>query len=265
MAKITHIIPGLTNGVTYYGKVFSVNPKKRANGRADLTVFAAVPSEFPAEPTAYTLIAKYTSSQTWVAPEDGWFKIEVHGASGTGGYSSSDYEYEYSDDPDEHVEKYWGQTGGSGGGSGYAASIVKLKAGDIVVLSPGAVGVVSSATVTSSYNTEYSHSLQVTGAGNGTKPSGATKSATTGKGGSGGVASGGNSENINGSAGKNGAYSKYDYSNYTCSGPAGGAPGHVDGNTGGAGGGFKGLTASSIAPGSGKAGFIKISRGNTNL
>lgn len=44
MAKITHNVTGLTNGVTYYGKVFSVNPKKRANNRADLTVFTAVPA-----------------------------------------------------------------------------------------------------------------------------------------------------------------------------------------------------------------------------
>lgn len=50
MAKITHTIHGLTNGVTYYGKVYSVNPKKRANNRADLAVFAAIPSAFPEEP-----------------------------------------------------------------------------------------------------------------------------------------------------------------------------------------------------------------------
>ena len=43
-------IAGLTNGVTYYGKVFSVNPKERINSRADLTVFAAVPAAHPKIP-----------------------------------------------------------------------------------------------------------------------------------------------------------------------------------------------------------------------
>lgn len=44
MAKIEHIFENLTNGATYYGKVFTVNPKKRVNNRADLMVFAAVPA-----------------------------------------------------------------------------------------------------------------------------------------------------------------------------------------------------------------------------
>ena len=258
MAKITYIIPGLTNGVTYYGKVFSVNPKKRANGRADLTVFAAVPSAFPAEPTDYTLIAKYTTSQTWVAPEDGWFKIEIHGASGNGGMCNSDYEYDY----DADIEEVWGHTGGSGGGGAYVCSAFKLKAGDVLTLVRGTVGSDTSVTAESSMET-YS-TMVATSGGNGTKASGTTSGATKGQGGRGGVASGGNITNVNGSAGSNGAYHKYDYG-ATVNGPAGGAPGHADGNTGGRGGGFKGTTAASISPGSGSAGFIKISRGNTNV
>lgn len=261
MAKITHIIPGLTNGVTYYGKVFSVNPKKRANGRADLTVFAAIPSAFPAEPTDYTLIAKYTTSQTWVAPEDGWFKIEVHGASGKGGSAARDTS---TDDDDNTI--YQGGSGAGGGGSAYVCSAVKLKKGDVIALVCGAVGSDTTATVTSSVET-YGSMKATSGANGGSAwwNNGFPNGYNGGTGGVGGTASGGNVSNVNGGKGSNGSTTDWEESKSSvdAAGGTGGAPGHSDGNHGGTGGYLNNYSSYSAA--SGAAGFIKISRGNTNL
>lgn len=43
---------------------------------------------FPAEPSAYELIGTYTSSGSFIATENGWFQVEVFGASGNGGSSA---------------------------------------------------------------------------------------------------------------------------------------------------------------------------------
>lgn len=43
MATVTKKFTGLTNGKTYYAKVFTVNPKKRVNNRSDLKVASATP------------------------------------------------------------------------------------------------------------------------------------------------------------------------------------------------------------------------------
>lgn len=267
MAKITHMIPDLTNGVTYYGKVYSVNPKKRANGRADLTVFAAVPSEFPAEPSEYLLIDTYTSAQTWVAPEDGWYKIEVFGASGNGGTSAR---------PDKYTDEYeeeWriGATGGGGASGGYSSSAVKLSAGDIVVLTPAAVGATSTAVVNSSVDESHTHTISVTSGGNGGNGRTNGENSVGGTGGAKGAASGGNLQNLNGNAGSRGGTPK---STGVGDGPypggAGGAAVVDGGNVGGAGGGYdkSGLYLNPevcTSPGSGKKGFVKISRGSTNV
>ena len=69
----------------------------------------------------YTLIGKYTTSQIWTAPEDGTYKIEVHGASGNGGRGTI-YDFE---DSDGDVWYNWG-AGDGGGGSGYGCSIGKV-------------------------------------------------------------------------------------------------------------------------------------------
>lgn len=267
MAKITYTIPGLTNGVTYYGKVFSANPKDRVNGRADLAVFAAIPSSFPVEPTSYSLINTYTASQTWIAPEDGWFKIEVFGASGNGGTSAR---------PDKYTDEYeeeWriGATGGGGASGGYSASAVKLKMGDIISLSPGGVGSTSSAVIDSSVDDTYDHTISVTSGGNGGNGRTNGENSVGGTGGAKGAASGGNLQNIDGNAGSRGGTPK---STGVGDGPypggAGGAAVIDGGNVGGAGGGYdsSGLYLNPevcTSPGSGKKGFIKISRGNTNV
>ena len=259
MAKITHMIPGLTNGVTYYGKVFSVNPKNRANGRADLTVFAAIPSAFPAEPTDYTLIAKYTSSQTWVAPEDGWFKIEIHGASGSGAEGKPTGSAWYKTEDEDTGDSIWYYySGPSGGGGAYVCSEVKLKKGDTITLVRGAVGSDTTATIASSMGT-----YEIMKAESGT--SATTGTSNFGYAGTGGTASGGTIANNDGSAGLKGARSAdYEHSSdITVAVRAGGSPGHTDGNNGGNGG--YATNGKKYGATSGKAGFIKISRGNTNV
>lgn len=251
MAKIAHNVTGLTNGVTYYGKVFSVNPKERVNNRADLAVFAAVPSEFPAEPSDFALIGTYTSAQTWIAPEDGWYKVEVFGASGNGG-SGVYEEREYIGDTAESF------SGGGGGSGGYASSVVKLNAGDVLSVSPGAQRATTTVTVDSAFD-EYDHTITVTAAAYGGNGQSANYGTPKLQGGAGGVASGGLTENINGNRGGNGT----NPDGMNAAGGYGGAAVVPGGNAGGSGATISGGVVSAF--GKGAAGFVKISRGNTNV
>ena len=211
-----------------------------------LATLGGFPSQ---EPTAYELIGTYTTSQTWMAPESGYFQIEVFGASGNGGaaiiYNSMPY------------------GGGGGGGGGYACSRVKLRKGDILVFSPATVGATSSVTFNSSIETY--DDLQVTSGANGKN---ATGSATI-YGGAGGVANGGNYANNNGGAGANGRSYKKVTDGWTGYGGTGGTSGYTGGNDGGKGAnGYRDYSEYDHSwvgsPGYGKAGFIKIYRGNTN-
>ena len=45
--------------------------------------------DFPKEPASYEIISTYTAEGTFVAPETGYFQIEVFGASGKGGAGKS--------------------------------------------------------------------------------------------------------------------------------------------------------------------------------
>ena len=194
---------------------------------------------FPEEPSSYNQLALITSSQTWTAPENGYFQIEVFGASGAGGKGEAKGRYSYG--------------AGGGGGGGYACSRIKMNAGDTIALTVGAVGATSSATIQSSLET-YS-SMSVTSGQNGNNPNG-----NPGTGGAGGVASGGNYANANGGAGSKGT-SKY---SAIATGGAGGAAGYTGGNVGGAGGNGAGPYADETQGRAGSTGFIKIYRGNTN-
>lgn len=217
-------------------------------------------SLFPEEPSGYELIGTYTTSQTWVAPEDGWYQIEVFGASGAGGTGA---QYRVS------AANYNFGTAGSGGGGGYSCSRVKLKAGDTVELVVGQRAgtdstsnwtyATDSSVVINSTVEDY-ESMSVTAGGRGGNGKATSSSATGGSAGTGGVASGGNVSNINGSAGKKGVTIKgaslnSDSNDIVVAGGAGanGAP------AGGKGG------VSNNRGGSGSAGFIKISRGDTNI
>ncbi len=217
---------------------------------------------FPREPSEYELISTYTSPATFVAPETGWFQIEVHGASGNGG---APYKLNYSARPELYI--FWLTSGGGGGGGGYACSRVKLKKDDIITFSPGAVGAVSSASVYSTIE-EY-EKLTVTSGGNGGAAS--TETAVVG---TGGIASGGNYKNANGSNGNYQHVSKGidpEYDAYGVVHGYGGVPGCEGGNTGGNGEGCVYDTSKSeddylaVIPATrGSAGFIKIYRGDTN-
>lgn len=208
---------------------------------------------FPNEPSAYNQLALITSSQTWTAPEDGYFQIEVFGASGKGGAGKSYckvVQYEPID---------YAASGGGGGGGGYACSRIKMKKGDTIELVVGAVGTDSSAIIDSAVETY--DIMTVTSGANGGNVSGSFTSYKVGTGGTGGVASGGNYANANGGAGGDGKKS-------STAGGAGGTAGYTGGNAGGTGGyGQTNYTSKEAthAGKSGKAGFINIYRGDTNV
>lgn len=250
----------LENGQTYYARVYTVNPEGYMQSEIGTQVGSATPQDFPADPTSYSLIGTYTTAQTWAAPEDGWFKIEVHGASGSGAIAKTGGFIAYNDYGDE-VEVEGVITGGSGGGGGYSCSIIKMNKGDTVVIESLAVGSVATVYINSSRDI-YSNII-VSSGGSGTMQVGSND----GNAGYGGSASGGNYANYNGSAGLKGVrvYSVgVSLRNLTASPIPGGVPGHNDGNAGGQSGSKKSGTTALTSPGYGKAAFVNISRGNTN-
>lgn len=222
------------------GKTLNCAKKKMAS---NITV--SVISLFPSTaPSSYSLIGTYTSSQTWTAPENGYFQIEVFGASGTGGTGSGGF---------------INASGGGGGGGGYSCSTgVTLNQGDTIVLTVGAVGSTTKAVVNSSYNNSYDHTLQVTSGANGGT---AVTYSEPGTGGAGGTASGGKTTNKNGNAGGSGTQGMMS----AAAGGAGGTAGYSGGNAGGAGGNGSTTNGTNTPGTAGKKGFIKIYRGNTNL
>ena len=215
-------------------------------------VVVSVVSLFPAEPSSYSLTNTYTSSTTFTAPANGYYQIEVQGASGTGGgyFRKSNY-------------VVFG--GGGGGGGGCAISRVQMNKGDTIVISIGGVGSTTKATINSS-RASYS-APQATSGGNGSTP---TSSNTTMSGGAGGVGSNGNYANYSGGAGGSGvegsqyAYISSSYGVVPAGGP-GGSAGYTGGQTGGTGGGHTGTSGGNYYNAtSGSAGFVKIYAGNTN-
>ena len=219
-------------------------------------VVIAVVSLFPSAPSAYNLIGTYTANQTWTAPENGYFQIEVFGASGSGGDGSNTRMGTGS-------SNWQLASGGGGGGGGYSASRVTLNKDDTVVLTVGGVGSISSAVVNSSYNNSHDHTLSVTSGANGGAGSTSIVSKTAGSGGAGGTASGGNYANYNGGAGSNGSTAYGNATSKNVTGGTGGTAGYSGGTTGGAGGDAYPKTNQTGV--SGSAGFFKIYRGNTNL
>lgn len=259
---IEQIFHGLTNGTTYYGKVFTLNPNGRINNRADLPLFTVIPSLFPEKPeneSDYTLISEFTSTQSFTAPEDGWFLIEVHGASGNGGGSGVGSGTWYTTEDDEGERMYGYKTGGSGAGGGYGASIVKLKKSDRVVMTVGAVGEVTGVLVEATAGESYAE-IVVEPGGNGMDAS----RSSVGTAGLAGAVSGGNLYNIPGGDGKlGGSHWAYETGDVTIAAKDGGVPGHADGNMGGR--SSYCTNGTRYAAAGGKAGFVRISRGRTNI
>lgn len=248
MAKITYTFSGLDNSTTYYGKVFTVNPNNRVNGRADLTVFAAATSSFPNEPTSYDyLINTYTTSMTWTAPEDGYFRIMAFGSSGAGTNAT----VTRNDLVGAGNYRYKGTSGNGGGGGAYACTDIKMNKGDAVKMTIGAASATTTIVITSTTGEVYP-TITLTGG----QPGSGTRA--------GGTASGGTVANANGTAGGTGSTDEiYRDNDLQIAGGSAGKAGHASGNAGGAGGAV--VNASAQSGGAGKAAFIRIYRGNTNV
>ena len=236
---------------------------------------------FPAEPTdyKYQLIGTYTvgmaeADKNWKAPEDGYYQIEVFGASGNGGQGLSYcYPAISGGDPIKAAA-----SGGGGGGGGKATSRVALKKNDTITLFPGKVGDITSATIDSSYDDYYDHTLKVTSGGDGGIPSfditgvmsGQGIQIREGNGGTKGEASGGNYDNSDGS---DGDYGKSSLPASSAPDAGKGGEGAEDGITGGDGGTGYTSSSSNLFGGtwgyhdgdSGNPGYINIYRGNTNV
>jgi len=257
-----HTFPGLTNHQPYYAKIFTLNPQGRINNRADLPVLSAVPKPFPQKPAdedAYTLITEITSTQTYTAPEDGWFLIEVHGASGNGGNSGLSSASWYVREDEAGQTMYGYKTGGSGAGGSCSASIVKLRSGDPIVITIGNVGEVTSAAITSTAGESY-ELMRVNPSGSGTDAS----VTANGSAGVAGTAYGGNLYKTTGSNGRFGT-SGYAYSRDELTVPlrTGGAAATPNGNPGGS---SSYILNGVRTPGEpGRPGKVRVLRGEGNL
>ena len=154
---------------------------------------------FPSEPENYQLIKKYTSSGIFEAPEDGWFKIELFGASGNGGSSGlfigSRVVGDSTTGESYEEEVYYHTGGGGGGGGGCAVSEIRLKKGEKITLTIGETGSVSKAAIASSM--EDYPAMNVVSGGNGGKGS-------VGAGGGGGYGAAGGSGGSYGGGGGGG-------------------------------------------------------------
>lgn len=202
--------------------------------------------EFPQEPTSYSLIGTYTSTQDWPAPEDGWFQIELQGASGNGGEATLNT-----------TIVYGAGSGGGGGGGAYVCSHVQMKKGDKAIIG-GSLAVGGTATVEiKSSKASYDIMKAVSGEAGGVYT---LLSDDDAAGGAGGKAYGGNYLSIDGNPGDDGEKGTQSQKLYV--GGNGGLPVVSGGNAGGKGAdvgfGEKGN------PGSGSPAFVKIYRGNFN-
>lgn len=212
---------------------------------------------FPAEPESYLEIVRYTSSGSFFAPEDGFFEIELHGASGCGGEAKTSGE-----------EGIPGGGGGGGGGGGFSASRVKMRKGDKIFCDSGAVGNSSTAKIESSI--DRSHNITVYPAENGKEPPHIWDDPKDielegGNGGAGGKAEGGNFRNLEGLSGGKGSSDPK-----AKEAPAAGTKG-ISQAIGGRNGGLGGTIFDSGSWGlhsrdgeKGENGFIKIYAGNKN-
>lgn len=212
---------------------------------------------FPAEPESYLEIVRYTSSGSFFAPEDGFFEIELHGASGCGGEAKTSGE-----------EGIPGGGGGGGGGGGFSTSRVKMRKGDKIFCVAGAVGNSSTAKIESSI--DRSHNITVYSAENGKEPPHIWDDPKDielegGNGGAGGKAEGGNFRNLEGLSGGKGSSDPK-----AKEAPAAGTKG-ISQAIGGRNGGLGGTIFDSGSWGlhsrdgeKGENGFIKIYAGNKN-
>lgn len=236
------------------------------------------PGLFADAPTSYILISTHTESQTIVAPEDGWYQLEIHGQSGSGGtaLARGDTMTE-----DGNLYSYKSCTaGGGGGGSGayVLSNLIKLNEGDTIIISYDASGNIT-VEINSSTEEVYD-TMKATSATNGSnaritdygdEDDETFDTAYAGGAGKGGKAEGGNVTNLNGNDGKAGSAinekisSKEPGKRFPVSGGAGGAAVVEGGNAGGSGGSVVNYDGGLSAPGPVKSGFVNFYRGNTNV
>ena len=174
---------GQKNGADLYITVFLKNAAGSYFWSNGQTV-NLVPNVFPAEPTGWSEMQKYTTSTTFTAPEDGWFKFIGVAKSGEGGNSNT------WTDPNG---KRWRRGGGGGGTGGIVVSVFALTQGQTVTLTVG------------SYATIQAQGQTAT-AGAGSDGYDAATGDSGGRGGRGGSASGGNLVNKAGASGGTGGF-----------------------------------------------------------
>mgnify|MGYP000186330340 CR=1 FL=1 len=174
---------GQKNGANLYITVFLQNAAGSYFWSNGQTV-NLVSNVFPAEPTGWSEMQKYTTSTTFTAPEDGWFKFIGVAKSGEGGNSNT------WTDPNG---KRWRRGGGGGGAGGIVVSVFALTQGQTVTLTVG------------SYATIQAQGQTAT-AGAGSDGYDAATGDSGGRGGRGGSASGGNLVNKAGASGGTGGF-----------------------------------------------------------
>ena len=239
-------LTGLTNETLYYIRVFPYNSKKQYQTIWEGATITATPEDFPAEPTSWIEIETLSDNESWVVPENGWFKFVCAAKCGNGGESMVAWDGGYPGA--EPPYEYWGNSGGAGGGGGYSETKVSKFKDEIieVTFSNGSISCLG---------------VSVTAGGNGT---GSPQSIRPG--GAGGTAIGGNITNINGEAGApgvNGSHYIGSSSSISMAATQGGLRG--DGQRGGNGAGITNGNSNSPAAGVGAAAYVKIYRGNANV
>lgn len=181
----TYELTGLTNETLYYIRVFPYNAKKQYQTMLEGATVTATPDNFPEEPTEYTALTEFISSNSYVIPETGWFRIDAIARSGDGGRT---------------VQKSGNlvSTPGGGGTGGHSRSEIAANKGDIISIKIQNGDITISSETIENLNMSSSHG------------SDGIVAATAGddsRGGPGGTANGGNKINetgLTGSAGRNG-------------------------------------------------------------
>lgn len=260
-----------TGGLRYYdGTGWPHVPVAFTAKNPSSTNDGSISAEQPAE-DAFSIYGTYNENIDWKAPYDGWFKIEVYGASGSGG--TSDYPIQWTDpgedydddgEPDETGTTYYSVAGGgSGGNGGYSCSIVKLKKDNIVNIIIGNTGAQTIVKINSDLD-EYNVIIINSGGdgGHSVDPRNGTINWIIGAGGVGGtVESQGNIRSINGTNGSKGNVNDYSSYKYTVP-PAISSTTIEKGKVGGSGSGWSNWNG--IRPNSGESGSVRISVANTS-
>lgn len=227
----------------YYWAVFTVDE----GGSYRTPVVSEMYSyDFPDEPTSYSDLIMVGSTQTWTAPEDGYFRFIVCGRGGDGGGY-----------PNNNGSIYGG---GGGGAGGIAVSVFALNKGETV------------SCICSIVQTQinYNGNVATANPGEDGEDGRITTQNLTGQGGAGGSASGGNVINKRGGRGEDGLRWTINGDSPTYNTEGGGGTNSYDGKTiyGGQGEGHGGSSASNnypIAATAGTTARIYIQRGNTNI